>query len=443
MVKQIYIFSEQLTQRIKFTFELIFKELMNFENVIIISEISEFNAIENYPKLSYSNNSFDNAPFLAIGTNLLFEKGINSNKPIFFEGEKFGCFFEAEDKAGLFSFDLPAAVFWLVSRYEEYQSFEADKHGRFAAGNSFAFQNNFLNIPLVNIWVEELSQKLKIHFKDFTFPNKKAYSFIPSYDIDYAWAYRNKGFFRNFAAGVKDLIKFNFDNFFERIAVLSGIRQDPFYTFDYIKNLHNISEVKPLIFWLLGDYAHFDKNISYQVEQFRKLITNLDKLYNSGIHPSYLSNFQKEKVEMEIKRLESILSKKITKSRQHFLKLKFPDTYQNLLRMGITDDYTMGYAEQPGFRASIACSFYWYDLKNETQTNLRIHPFMLMDVTLHTYLKMSPEAALQSVLPIIQSTKEAGGELISIWHNNSFCEKGEWKGWKSMYEQFIEEASKK
>jgi hypothetical protein len=443
MVKQIYIFSEQSTQRIKFTFELIFKELMNFENVIIISEISEFNAIENYPKLSYSCTSFDNAPFLAIGTNLLFENGINSNKPIFFEGEKFGCFFEAEDKSGLFSFDLPAAVFWLVSRYEEYQSFEADKHGRFAAGNSFAFQNNFLNFPLVNIWVEELSQKLKIHFKDFTFPNKKAYSFIPSYDIDYAWAYRNKGFFRNFAAGVKDLIKLNFDNFFERIAALSGIRQDPFYTFDYIKNLHNISEVKPLIFWLLGDYAQFDKNISHQVEQFRKLITDLDKLYNSGIHPSYLSNFQKEKVGMEIKRLESILSKKITKSRQHFLKLKFPDTYQNLLRMGITDDYTMGYAEQPGFRASVAGSYFWYDLINETQTNLRIHPFMLMDVTLHTYLKMSPEAALQCVLPIIQVTKDAGGELISIWHNNSFCEKGEWKGWKSMYEQFIQEASKK
>jgi hypothetical protein len=146
---------------------------------------------------------------------------------------------------------------------------------------------------------------------------------------------------------------------------------------------------------------------------------------------------------MEIKRLESILSKKITKSRQHFLKLKFPDTYQNLLRMGITDDYTMGYAEQPGFRASVAGSYFWYDLINETQTNLRIHPFMLMDVTLHTYLKMSPEAALQCVLPIIQVTKDAGGELICIWHNNSFCEKGEWKGWKSMYEQFIQEASKK
>lgn len=443
MRHQIYLFSEISNPRVNYVFKLIFIELLNFDKVNIISDISAFNNIENHPKLTYSYEPILNTPFLAIGTKLLSEQDINDHKPSFVKGTMYGYFFELNDTRALFPFDLPAAIFWLVSRYEEYQFFEPDKHGRFSAFQSFAYQQHFLELPLVNLWVDELEKKLKSIYPEIIFPNRKAYNFLPSYDIDHAWAFKNKGFLRNIAGGLLELAKLKFNHFFERISVLSGIKEDPYFTFDYIENLHKNDSNKPLIFWLLGDYSAYDKNTSHKLEQFQTLITIADKLYDSGIHPSYFSDSKKQKIELELKRLENILNKKITKSRQHYLKLNFPDTYQNLLACGITDEYSMGYAEKPGFRASIAHSFLWYDLKNERETNLRIHPFMLMDVTLHTYMKLSPEAALDAVKLIVQNTMDAGGELISIWHNNSFCEEGAWKGWRKMYEQFLQQATKK
>ncbi|MFT4758694.1 MAG: hypothetical protein ACI9LN_000656, partial [Saprospiraceae bacterium] len=132
--------------------------------------------------------------------------------------------------------------------------------------------------------------------------------------------------------------------------------------------------------------------------------------------------------------------KDVTKSRQHFLKLSLPKTYQNLLKTGITDDYTMGYATEIGFRASIAQPFLWYDLKSEKTTNLRIHPFQIMDVTLQQYLKLSPNEAIDRAIKIIESTKAIGGTFVSLWHNSSFSNEKKWRGWKRVYERILEAA---
>ena len=65
-----------------------------------------------------------------------------------------------------------------------------------------------------------------------------------------------------------------------------------------------------------------------------------------------------------------------------------PETYRNLIEFDITDDYTMGYAAQPGFRASTCSSFNFYDLDREQETKLRVHPFCIMDASLRHYLNV-------------------------------------------------------
>ncbi len=125
------------------------------------------------------------------------------------------------------------------------------------------------------------------------------------------------------------------------------------------------------------------------------------------------------------------------KSRQHFLKLRFPDTYRNLIAAGITDDYTMGYADETGFRAGICSPYKWYDLEKEVMTNLTIHPFAVMDGTLNSYLKLTPAQALEKVKSLAQEVKNVNGELITIWHNETLSDWKDWKGWKDFYEQVI------
>ena len=122
------------------------------------------------------------------------------------------------------------------------------------------------------------------------------------------------------------------------------------------------------------------------------------------------------------------------------MKLRFPETYQNLLKVGILEDYSMGYADDIGFRAGIATPFYWYDLENEQATALKIHPFAVMEVTMQQYLQLSPEEAVEQVKPLIAATKAVGGTFSTLWHNSTLSNIEEWEGWRKVYEKIIKES---
>ena len=57
-----------------------------------------------------------------------------------------------------------------------------------------------------------------------------------------------------------------------------------------------------------------------------------------------------------------------------------------------------------------------------------------MDRTLKDYLGLSPLDAHAEVERLKQIVKEAGGDLLAIWHNDSVSDKGEWKGWRMVFE---------
>jgi hypothetical protein len=195
--------------------------------------------------------------------------------------------------------------------------------------------------------------------------------------------------------------------------------------------------LKVIYFFLLGDYSKNDKNHPSNNANFQTLIKRLSDYSTPGIHPSFGSNAHSEQVKIEINRLANITHRDINFSRQHFSMLKFPDTYANLLELGITDDFSMGYSTFNGFRASICHPFYWYDLDDEIETGLKIHPFCLSETTLRYKDKVTPETAAQVAKPIIDTVKKYNGELISIFHNDTMGDSETWVGWKHVYEDLI------
>ena len=118
-----------------------------------------------------------------------------------------------------------------------------------------------------------------------------------------------------------------------------------------------------------------------------------------------------------------------------------PETYRRLIENDITDDYTMGYASDVGFRAGLCTPFYFYDLGNETTTKLKVHPFAVMDATLKYYMKVQPVDALSYIEPLIKEVKAVNGTFISLWHNESLSNMHPWTGWKDIYEKVVESAS--
>jgi hypothetical protein len=222
----------------------------------------------------------------------------------------------------------------------------------------------------------------------------------------------------------------------ERIQVLSGLAKDPYFNYDYLNSVFAGSEGKVIFFFLLGDYNRFDKGISYKNQEFRKLIREISGKYKTGIHPSFFSATDNSgKVQQSEKaRLEEITGKPVEISRQHYLKISFPETQRTLIKNGILIDYSLGFASQIGFRAGICTPFYFYDLENESQTNLKIVPFQVMDVTLRRYLEYSPAKATDEILELMEEVRKVKGTFVSVWHNESVSDTQEWKGWRKVFE---------
>ncbi|MDP7430024.1 MAG: polysaccharide deacetylase family protein, partial [Flavobacteriales bacterium] len=418
------IYTPKITSRHKYIFKLFFNEIYQIKFQITERE-DEFKAFD-AAKLNYSNTSFEDEIFIeSIG--LLNEKGINQQDINVSPQNNIPAFFQSQSDSSM-GFDVFSASFYLVSRYEEYLPSVKDIHQRFQAENSLAYKHDFLQKPLINIWANSLMQKIKQKHPDLEVISP-TYNYISTIDIDNAFYYLEKGFVRSLAGFFASLFNFDFNGIQQRFAVLSGKKKDPYDTYDTQLKLQKEYNLKVIYFILLADYGLNDKNISFTKRKFQLLIKRLADYASIGIHPSYGSNTNFAKLPKEIKRLEGITKREVTKSRQHFLKLTIPETYNQLVDLGIRDDYTMGFASAIGFRASICSAYTFYNLDTETILPIKIHPFAVMDATLFYYLKLSPAKSIAQISALIEEVKNVNGTFISLWHNDTFSNYKQWEGW--------------
>ena len=417
-----------------YVFDLTIRQLLGLD-FDLTSDIDKFKAFDG-PKLHYGMERIGDEPFIK-AFDLLFERHVHEQSFGTVEFEGTIAPYAVLDNGNLLPFDVFAASFFLVSRYEEYLSQERDQYGRFRAESTWMFKNGMLQKPLVNIWVKSLGIKLKSIYPDLPVKQPK-FTFIPTYDIDAAWAYKHKGIYRTVGGFLKDLAAGDMERIKERHQVLRGKRKDPFDSFDFQFELQKAFKINPIYFILCGEYDTNDKNISIRKPSFQALIKRLGDYADVGIHPSFSSYLDIEKMQREIDNLSEVLHRPLTKSRQHFLRMNLPRSYQKLIELDISDDYTMGFASQVGFRAGIADTFRFYDLENDMVTNLRVHPFAIMDGTMRDYLNLDVEASLRLAKQLVDEVKAVGGTFIYLTHNETLGGEQRWVGWPEMYRQLIE-----
>jgi hypothetical protein len=234
---------------------------------------------------------------------------------------------------------------------------------------------------------------------------------------------------------LKSMATFNLEEMVMRMDVLGGKTGDPFDTFEYIRDIETKHRFCSLFFFLSGNKGRYDVNYSLHTEQFKTLIHQMKQDRTLGIHPSYRSNHNRKDRAREFDRFASLLGNQPVISRQHYLFLRFPSTYMQLIESGIREDYSMGYASYPGFRAGTCTPFRFYDLLRETETSLVVHPFPVMDVTLRKYLQLTPNEAIDRILILADRVREVNGRFVSLWHNESLSEYGMWKGWRRVFEE--------
>ncbi len=384
------------------------------------------------PKLTYTKSPLGKEFFIRNHT-LLFEQGINDMTIQVKKWDDIAGFFALGEQSSI-PFDIFAASFYLITRYEEYQPHVTDTNGRFGATQSLAFENGFLEKPVIDIWAYKLLEKLKEKYPDYAFPTRK-YSQISTIAVTEAYAYKNKGLIRNIGGFFNDLFRFKLRSIGRRITVSLRIKEDPYNTFERILALKKQAKIKTVFFFLFSEYTTFDTNVSYANRNYRLLIKSVLDYTAFGQLFSYYTMKNTAKLNKEKKRFENLVNRPITKSKQHSNRLEMPKTYQNLVDNYITEDYSMGYDTHCGFRASTCTPFYFYDLDYEIQTPLKVFPYAVVDKTLIQNQLTSKESYLK-IKTLQHEVKKVEGVFISVFHNTTFSDM-ENKGWDTLYKQIL------
>lgn len=429
----VIIYSEQITERLSYTLDLVFKTILKTDYKLVTDK-NEF-IHSDFPKINYSNKKIGTGLFLEAST-LLFENDISIQQITTLEYEGRTCFFPTSPDSVL-PFDVFACSFYVATRYEEYLFKGETLHKRFPATESILHKLNLLEEPVVNHWVSMLTMKISEQFPGFLVPENE-FRFLMTIDVDNAWAYQHKAVWLQFGAMIKSILKADFSGIKKRFRVLSGKEKDPYDSYGLVEETFCGIEDHLKFFFLLGNRRRYDKNISHRNRHLQALIKKLSKKYEVGIHPSYASGENYRLVKEEKKRLEKISGIAVNSSRQHFLLLNLPQTYETLIDSGITNDFTMGYPDAIGLRAGLCTPFPFFNLSKNKTTDLTVYPLHVMDVTLKNYLEKSPEQALVKTKELMNKVKKYGGTFVCLWHNESITNQGNWKNWQDVFLQTIQ-----
>ncbi len=427
------VFSTQASSRLEYVVGVLLTDLLGIE-ARFTRNSEEFTAYDG-AKINYSTKDLDG--YRVVPDDLLYEVEIKKKRVTIGNTWLNLPTLSLNNQV----FDVFAASFYLISRYEEYTETRKDDHNRFPAESSCLVEFDLISRPLVNEWALALLQDLKSHYPTLN-AKPRSFEYLSTIDIDQAWKYKNKGLRRNWGGFLGDILTFDKAKLKERVAVQLTGRDDPFYNFDWQDEVHAPHRTNVLYFVQVGQRGAFDKNVSIKNQSFRRLIQRLHKSYTVGIHPSYRSNTENHLVGKEKSDLEDVLGKEVHASRQHFLMHRMPDTYQNLLKLDITEDHTLGYSTHAGFRAGIAAPFPFYDLTKEQTTSLTLVPFCLMDITPLHYDQLSVSEAKDFITGMLENVQRVGGLFVSLWHNESLSDSERWKGWRPVYEHVITEANR-
>lgn len=323
--------------------------------------------------------------------------------------------------------DLIASTYFLITRYEEMvRRHVRDEHGRFPGKESLPYRAGFLHRPIVDEYRNLLRgwlRQSRVPMPDVQPQISKVYL---THDVDAPFRYRSwKGMVRSLldGRGVGTSLQGKF----------GSLEQDPYYTFPWIfeenakmQQRLGKEQCETLLFVRSGGHKKQDKpHYRLQDADMRQLIAEARRqAVRIGLHASYQAGGKPHLLLKEKQSLEEKIGTAVVCNRHHYLSLREPEDTDLLEAAGITDDFTMGYADVAGFRLGTSYPVRWINPVTRRLSSLRLHPLVIMDCSLdeEKYMGLSYEEALDYCRGLITRIREVGGELVMLWHNTSFSE---------------------
>ena len=398
----IVIYTPKVTNRIKYTLDFVFQHY--FGIVYRITENQDFVFNDNDIYINYSNTLIPNT-YHIFQYSLLLETTIQAQQPIVSRATTLPVFFQTTANYDL-PYDIFSCIFYLISRYEEYLPHEKDIHGRYLSSNSILSHPDFNFSPIVEYWLLDfkkilLQLKPTLPFKEYTF------AWISTFDIDNAFQYLGRNWMRRPPNIFKPSV----------LKTLFGFKKDNYDILEELIQKLKTNTNQSIFFFLLNNKHKHDSNTDPNYPPLHQVIKKVSRYFDIGIHPSYQA-FQNNTISAERKKLESISEKEIIYNRQHFLRIQFPAYFRTLNTLKIQKDFSLCYPDISGFRAGCSRPFLFYDIEQNTATELLLQPTCFMDATYAYYGDFNTDTIHQNLLIQINQVKKINGNLVTLFHND-------------------------
>ena len=295
--------------------------------------------------------------------------------------------------------DIIYNTFFFISRAEEVINTQRDEHGRFAAKYSILGQNNRLMIPTVDEYARMLMKLL-----DLPLPTPSFSQIYLTHDIDTIAHYRH------LRGAIGGIVRGEWRKVMDS---LRDIHNDPAFTFSWLIAQDKKVEGAERIYFVkdtMGkgyDYPQY-KLDGKDFETAEQLIENSGA--KIGWHGSYYGGDKTNR----------LLGDKAGLHRSHYLRCSI-DQMQRLAEVGVTDDFTMMFPDQVGFRLQTTRPVRWINPKTMQLTDLVLHPLTVMDCTLSNsnYMNLNEDEAYFECQRLFEKIHQNAGEVVLLWHNTT------------------------
>jgi len=336
-------------------------------------------------------------------------------------------------------YDLFAGAFFLLTAYEECSGIGLDEHGRPLSKELHSVRHGYVHRPVVDEWALQLAKHWKAKDPNLPVPDRK-YEHVVTVDLDNGFMYRGREWWRTVGSAVRDLLNARWTNVIERFHVLRGKQKDPYDVYQELrKEFAEVSD-RTIFFVLTAPRSEWAHAVPVSDPSYAGRLKELSEWAEIGLHPSYRNMLNSELIAKEKKVLQEALGKVVTLSRHHFLRITVPDSFPQLVRNGFVEDHTMGLHDTLGFRVGTCTPYVWFDLNEQKELPITIHPFCVMDNTLRNKLKLDPDAAVHEATELIKRVRDVQGTFIGLWHESFLSDHGDHRGWGSAIRRIINNA---
>jgi len=427
----ILIYTNQLNARIRYVFTHFFETYTN--NTIQITNVLETFIEHNGPKFSYTNQKLGNE-FFVQANSLLFEQGVREQDIIIGRWQTTPVFFPCDESSSI-PYDIFAATFYMLSRYEEHIPHLKDDMSRFYTSGSLAGKEKFANKPVVDMWARKFFDCFsevfpEIHTKT---PTRRLQTIL---EVPEAYAYKSKSILRTLVETGFDFFKLRFVKLFERFAVRLSFRPDPFDIYNEWIALHQKHSIPTKVMFMFARPSANDRNTSIFKHRFLVRIKDVADYVPTSLLASYQSTDQPQLLHIEVKRLSEIIHHPLKDIRQHLMRLRFPTTYDHFAKLGFTNDYSLQFVDYLGYRAGTGFPFQFYNLSKEQRSNLFIHPVIAHEAILRA--KRFPRKARRLLEQCKTYNIKYGTPLTLVMTNTILDNRIKNRPWKRMFTEFLE-----